>query len=180
MNADEILLLPIFPTTEGDDVDFEMIDCVPSGKGVNLIEDNEIQDKSVIELSGDDSRITFYMSSNLPLISLHINSCSRFVFIVLIMRDTFGVERIVEISNRRSTLLVDGNTCKIPLSMGVGWQYMCLNADDIMSRAFGAQFDSFVEVTLAGGCKVSKMYLHGEPYADVQLPPFLRVAKGKI
>lgn len=168
---------PIFPVSADDDIDFDLLDCVPSGSGVNMIEDDELGEKSVIELSGTDSRITFFTNSNHALMVLHVNACNRFMSICIIVRDDSGDEKSIEISSKRSTLVIEKSICKLPLEIGDGWQRICLNINDLLFRTFGTRYDSCIEVTLTGGCKLSKLFFQWDDYPDPLLPTFLRVAK---
>ena len=170
-------VIPVFPLSSDDDIDFDLLDCVPSGSGVNIIDDEELNEKSVIELSGKDSRITFYMSSPYPWFVFHVNSCGRYATINLIVKDDLCAERLIEISSKKSSILVEKKSCKLPMEIGEGWQRICFDIGDIVNRAFGARFESCLEVTISGGCKFSKIFFQNEQYSDPELPPFLRVAK---
>jgi len=41
LNDEEVNIIPIIPLSM-DDIDFEAIDCIPSGSDINLVEDLEL------------------------------------------------------------------------------------------------------------------------------------------
>lgn len=167
---------PVFPVTDDEEIDFDILDCVASGSDVNIVDDEELDSKAVIELTGNDARITFFVNSSMPLLVFHINACNRFVTLSLFVQDDCGIDRTIEFSSKRSIVQVEQNTAKIPLEIGDGWQRLCINIDDILSHSFGARLGSFIEMTLSGGCRFSKIFFQEEDFADIQLPTFLRVA----
>lgn len=175
MEYDKLQLLPIFPLNGEVELDFDTLDCVPLGE-VNIIDDEEYgNNATVIELSGSDSRITFYCQSNMKYLVCYLHACSRYVSITVTLIDSKGSEITAELSNRRSTVIVDKNNVKIPLNVGAGWQRMCIDLNDIVMRCFGTNFVSCSDVCIGGGPRLAKLFFQGHPYCDPQLPPFLRV-----
>jgi hypothetical protein len=168
-------VLPILPPSDLEIEDFDEIDCVPTGKNVNIVDDDELS-KPIIDIVGNDSRITFFSRTTLPLLVLHLNAVRRFFSLIITARDHEGTSRILEISNKRSTVAITNNTCKTPLEIGDGWQRICLNLDDMVSRAFGKRYSSCSEVAVCGTSRLAVMYFQDKEYADCQLPLFLRVA----
>ena len=176
----DILVTPLFPPSENEIEDFDVIDCTPSGPEVNIIDDEELSGKSVIDIVGDDSSITFFSNSSYRLIVMHINCCNRFFSISIHARDDNGKDRIFELSNRKSTIMILDDTCKVPMEIGEGWQRICLNMDDMLSRAFGSRLVTCSSITFGGSCRVAKVFFQDEDYSDPRLPSFLRVADVKI
>jgi hypothetical protein len=171
----KLLLQPVFPVSGDCELDFDTLDCVPLGE-VNIIDDEEYgNNAAVIELSGQDSRITFYAPSNYQYLVCYLNSCGRYVSLTLNMINSEGKEVNIEMSNRRSTVLIDKNSAKIPLNVGAGWQRMCVDLNDMVYRCFGSKFASCTDISIAGGPRLAKLFFQGHPYHDPQLPPFLRV-----
>lgn len=175
----EIAVIPLFPPSENDIEDFDQVDCTPSGPEVTIIDDEELSGKLVIDIVGEDSSITFFSSSTYPLIVMHINSGNRFFSIIIRVRDDIGKDRIFELSNKKSTIMIADDTCKVPMEIGEGWQRICISMDDMLSRAFGSKLTSCSSITFGGSCRLAKLYFQVEDYADPQLPSFLRVADGK-
>lgn len=171
----------IWPQGEGE-IDFEAIDCLPLGDETNITEDDELnyaQEKAVIEMIGPDSKITFYTNCERHLLVLHLKSCGRFLDFSFILRDDTGKEKFFEVSNKRTLVLVDQEKSLAQLPLIIkdrGWQRICLDMDLLLSRSFGTNFESCVEVTVSGTCRLYKLYFQSYDYADAQLPEFLRVA----
>jgi hypothetical protein len=175
IDYDKLLLLPVFPLSGEVELDFDTLDCVPLGE-VNIIDDEEYgTNASVIELSGNDSRITFYVQSNYRYLVCYLHACGRFVSMTLTLLDSKGREINLELSNRRSNVLIDKSNVKLPLNVGLGWQRMCIDLEDIMARCFGTSFASCSEICIAGGPRLAKLFFQGDSYCDPQLPPYLRV-----
>jgi hypothetical protein len=160
IDYDKLLLLPVFPLSGEVELDFDTLDCVPLGE-VNIID--------------DDSRITFYVQSNYRYLVCYLHACGRFVSMTLTLLDSKGREINLELSNRRSNVLIDKNNVKLPLNVGLGWQRMCIDLEDIMARCFGTSFASCSEICIAGGPRLAKLFFQGDSYCDPQLPPYLRV-----
>lgn len=173
----EIRVLPVFPLSDGE-VTFEEMDCVSSGREINIIEDSELGKTSVLEL-GNNSSLTFFThgDASLPFLVFQLRNVDKFFTITLIVSDTTGCERIVEMSNKRSTICIDNNLCQLPVEIGAGWQYLCIDLNDLLQRAFGTKYRSCSEITVKGSNRVSKIFFEEKQYADVQLPSFLRIVQ---
>lgn len=175
----DIAIFPLFPLSENEIENFDMIDCVPCGPEVNIIDDEELSGKSVIDMGGENSSITFFCSCSYPLIVMHINSSNRFLYISINVRDNCGKDRVFELMNRRSNISIIDNTCQVPMEMGDGWQRICMNMDDMVSRAFGSKYLSCTSLIFGGNCRLARVFFQGEDYADPQLPSYLRVVDTK-
>ena len=175
----DIAVNPLFPPSDNEIEDFDQVDCTPSGPEVNIIDDEELSGKSVIDIVGEDSSITFFSSSTYPLLVIHINSSNRFFSIVIRVRDDIGKDRIFELSNKKSTIMIMDDTCKLPMEIGEGWQRMCISMDDMLSRAFGSKLASCSSISFGGSCRLAAVFFQEYDYSDPQLPSFLRVADGK-
>jgi hypothetical protein len=79
------------------------------------------------------------------------------------------------ISNNRSTVLVTADEVKLPLIIKSGWQFICLDIDDILKRSFGVGYKSCNQLVFSGTCAVWRAYFQDIKYADCQLPYHLRV-----
>lgn len=177
VSESEVFITPIFPLNDDQDVDFDVLDCTPSGE-VHIAEDEELGNSLVVELCGNDSRITFFTQTDYRYLVVFLNACSRFCSVAVIINDDHGNERFIEVSNRRSTVTVENNTAtKIPMEVKEGWQRICLDLQDIVQVCFGTNFSSCLEVSAAGGCRLYKVFLQAEDYAEPQLPTYLRVLK---
>lgn len=173
-----VAVVPLFPTSENEIEDFESVDCHPSGE-VNLIDDEE-SGILVIDIIGEDSRINFFGTSSHPLIAIHVNCSNRFFTIVIHVRDDANKDYVFELSNKRSTITIENNICKLPLEVGEGWQRLCINMEDILLRAFGSTFALSTKITFIGSCRLAKLFYQSDDYSDPELPSFLRVATSDV
>jgi len=180
-------ILPLLPPTAqaAEDYDFDQIDCVPTGPEVNVVDDYELAVNSslggggnglpVVELMGTKSKISFFTNTDLPHLVMHIKTMSRFVIISISLRDEQGKQRVLEMSNAKSTVIVDKSVCSLPLELGEGWQYLNIDLERLVFNAFGTHFAQCSEITVHGSCRLSKLFFQRQEYSDVELPPFLRV-----
>ena len=172
----EVFLISLFPPTNNEFDNFNFIDCNPAGPEVNIVCDYELLGKSVIDIVGEESKITFNCNSTYENLVMQINSGNHFFSIDLRLRDESGKERTFQLSNKKSSIMIINDTCTIPMEVGDGWQRICISLDSMLSRAFGFKFVSCSSVTICGSCRLAKIYFQDEDYADPQLPLFLRVA----
>lgn len=176
----EVHFISLFPPSNDEFDNFNFIDCNPSGPEVNIVCDDELSGKSVIDIVGEESKITFKCDSKYDNLVVHINSGNRFFSIDIHLRDESGKERTFQLSNKKSSIILINDTCTIPMNVGDGWQRICVSLDSMLSRAFGFKFVSCSSVTICGSCRVAKIYFQAEDYADPQLPLYLRVADQSV
>ena len=170
-------VLPVLPPS-GDDFDFDAIDCNPSGPEVTVVDDFELAEKSgspVLDIVGEKSQMTFYTSTMLQHVALHVKSVSRYMSFTFTLIDDTKETRVIVFSNKRSVVTVDKNACNLPIEIGEGWQYLTLDFERICANAFGTHYVSCTECTVNGSCRLSKLFFQKNEYADVELPEFLRV-----
>ena len=173
------VVIAIFPPSEMEIDDFDVIDCVPSGL-CEVVEDEELFGKSVIEIPDTASHITFFGNTRYTMVVMHANCGGRFFSMKISAVDSTGKERVLVISNKKTSVTVTGNECTVPLKVGNGWQRLCINLDDMLTRAFGSRLQLISKVVVYGSCRISKLYYQNKDYADAQLPSYLRVgALGK-
>ena len=79
----EVKVVPLFPPSPNEVEDFDAIDCNPFGPEVNIIDDEELSGRPVVDIVGEDSKITFRSSLSLNMLVMHINSNNRFFSIVI-------------------------------------------------------------------------------------------------
>jgi hypothetical protein len=158
-------------------LDFDLLDCSAFGPEVNIVDDFElqIQSISVIELIGSDSKILFYTDCVRPYLVVQFKSIERFLKISVLCSDDTGNDKLFEMSNKSSFITIDKNACKMPLEIGSGWQYVCIELEELLANGFGTSFLSCKEVTISGSCRLGRLYFQSKKYSDVELPSFLRV-----
>ncbi len=159
-------------------IDFDLLDCAASGPDVNIVDDFELHTQapvSVIDLVGSESQVVFYVDCVRPYLVLHFKSVDKFMKVKILCSDDTGKDKLFEMSNKSSFVTIDQTTCKMPMEVSNGWQYVCIELDELLANAFGTSLVSCKQVTLCGSCRVSKMFFQSRKYADVELPDFLRV-----
>ncbi len=171
---DVVAVIPPGP----DEFDFDQLDCLPVGPEVTIADDFELLLDSgapVLEISGEASKIVFFTQCSLPLINFHIKNVDRFIRITLTFNDNTGVSREVNFSTKRSIVTVEKTIANLPIMIGEGWQYLCLDFRKIAASAFGCTYSACTEITVHGSCRLSKVFFTSNELADVQLPSYLRV-----
>jgi hypothetical protein len=180
-NYEDVLrIIPVIPMSE-EEIDFDIMDCQPQGLDVSIVNDAELSQKSVVEV-GENSHLTFFTlaDENYPFLVLHVKNINMFFVITVVFEDSSGRERIIEMTNKRSTIQVDGDFCKLPIDIEIGWQHICLDMELILNKAFGTSYRQCLEVSMSGSCRFSKIFFQAKRYADAQLPKFLRVAENEF
>lgn len=174
----------VLPPTITGEIDLDMVDCFVSGPDVSMEEDEEltISNKNnsnptmVVELVGFDSRLTLFTDCERPHIVIHFKAMKRFLTISVLCLDDTGKERVFEMSNKNSVVTIENGFCKMPMEVeNDGWQYTCIEVDELLANAFNSSVQSVREITITGTCRISKVFFQSKKYADCELPPHLRV-----
>ena len=85
--------------------------------------------------------------------------------------------RTITISNRRTTIHIHGNQCAVPMELGLGWQYVNIDLNDIMMRCFGTSVEYVSAIIIHGSTRVGKIYFQDKNYSDAELPKLLRILR---
>lgn len=163
-----------------DDFDFDQIDCLPVGPEVTIVDDFELLTETsapVLEITGDASKIVFFTQCSLPFVNFHIKNIDRFIGITLTFNDSDGGSREVNFNTKRSIVTVDKTIANLPVIIGDGWQFLCLDFQRIATSAFGCNYSACTEITVHGSCRLSKVFFTKREVADVELPAYLRVCQ---
>jgi len=145
----------------------------PDGEEIDIIEDSELL-KIVFEI-GDNSRLSFPTNTAHHLLVMVVKNIGRFFEINIKASDSYGATHRVSLSNRRSSIAVNKKTCFLPIQVGDGWQYLCLDLEDILRRCFGVKYFACYEVQVGGPVRVGKIFFQNVQLSDAELPNFLRV-----
>jgi hypothetical protein len=177
MESEVYALLP----RNADDVDLDQMDAVPAGPEVDVVDDLELvgakERMAVVQISGDESSLTFYTNCSLPYLVLHFWNSNRFVSINIALVDDKRQKRVFNLSNKRSIVTVDKNVCSLPMEVVEGWQRVNLDLGGLLSNAFGTNFVSCLELQVCGTCKLARAFFQNKDFADNELPEFLRVCR---
>ena len=113
-----------------------------------------------------------------PYVVIQLKNIDRFISLKLVTIDTDKIERTIEMTTKTSSVTVENNNyCKLPLVVGEGWQRLCFDLNDILTKAFGVKYRRCQEFTVFGSCRIACIYFEASDYADPQLPNFLRVGR---
>lgn len=171
---EKLNLTAVYPISAS--VDENAIDNLPCsyfGEVEQGSDSQLIQQADVLSLV--DAEIDFITSTSYKYLALQIKNVGNFFLISLKVTDSTGKHRTIMVSNNRSTVLIMKDDIKIPLLAKEGWQYICLDLEDILRRAYGVGFRSCSEVVFSGTCRIWRAYFQEKKYADCQLPYHLRV-----
>lgn len=175
-------LLPIFPIDDGD-LDFDSLDCQPTGPDVNIVDDDELAvgaSKPAIELIGRTSQILFFSDCNLPYLVLHIKTMERFMSVSFTIRTLTGEYRQFVLTNNRTNVVISHNAAKLPLVLNDrGWQRICLDLPYLCHKAYNVQYYQTLEISVTGSCRVSGVYFQSRIHSDPELPPYLKIQAAK-
>lgn len=141
---------------------------------VNVVDDVETKMTS-IEVNGDDSYIEFPVQSTDQYIALQLKNLDRFFKLVLRVHDNTGKNRTFIMSNRRTTVHIQNNTCQLPMDIGKGWQYLNIDLRSITAKSFGTEFVYITNIMVYGSMRIGKIYFQDQEYSDLELPHFMRL-----
>lgn len=166
----------VLPPNDGP-VDFDAMNCDVLGTDIHLVQDSELGTKpvNVIEVNGAETRIIFYPDCSRPYLVMHLRSMKRFMSFQITCLDDSGRTRSFQASNKQSVVTIDDDICKMPIQIEGGWQYVCLDLEDMMANAFGCTLSRCTELCITGSCRVAKIFFQSMKYADIELPDYLRV-----
>lgn len=170
----EIKILALYPSERSNESSKSTLKTYGN---IEILPELLFRSKPTININSSESQITFHPNAynNLNLLSLHINALGHFMTIEILIEDTQQNFRKMILTNKKSKIVITEKECVIPIKVGSSWQYVCINLMDLMKKAFGMEFYQCKEVTLKGICKISCIYFHNEPCADVALPKHLQV-----
>ena len=177
MQAEDILaVIPPGP----EDLDFDQIDCMATGPDVTIVDDFELLLEGgcpVLEITGKDSKMIFYTESTLPLVCFQIKNIERYMGITLTMTDDIGESRVANFSTKSSIVTLDKNVINLPINIGEGWQYLCLDFRKLCNHGFGTNYSYCTEISVTGSCRLSKIFFESREFSDAELPEYLRVCQ---
>lgn len=161
-------------------IDFDNLNCNAVGTEISLVEDSELHVKTpvqVIEVVGQDTKLIFYPDCQRPYLVMHLRSMKRFLSFKITCEDSKRGSKTFMASNKQSFITIEDDICRMPLQIGTGWQYICLDLVDMMANAFGSTYTKCIEIEISGSCRIGKIYFQSKQYADIELPDYLRVVK---
>lgn len=143
---------------------------------VAIVDDKELQGQVVAELVGPGARLTFQTRAGVqPLLVAYAKCLDKFFSIDVNVVDGDDNYYTFSFSNRRSIVKIEGHLAEIPMVLGAGWQYISADLADLTAKAFGVAYFSTIQVRVNSSCRLFRLYFAGREYADIELPPFLRL-----
>jgi TorA maturation chaperone TorD len=115
-------------------------------------------------------------TSTQSMLCLFIKHVDKFCSLEVEVVDSAEQYRLLNMSNRRSTATIDGDEALLPLELEEGWNYLCLNLEDVVAAAFGSQYLTTTRVTINGSCSVARVYFQDRHYTVMDLPDCIRSA----
>ena len=113
----------------------------------------------------------------LPYLVFHLKNLNKFVCLEILVKCSDGKKRRLICSNQQSTSRITKTGVSMPLELNsAGWNHICLDLDNLVSTAFGTEYESCFRVTIHSTCRVWKCFFQDRIYSDVELPDHLRVS----
>lgn len=144
------------------------------GSHVDVVED--VGGQSVVEIMGSGATVVFKSAAVEPLLFVYVKTLDKFFSFTVEVID--GCERYytLDFSNRRGHIKVDGSTLRAPVHVeDRRWQYLQIDLARVLRDAFDADYFCTIQVAVHASCRLFKLYLADGTYADLELPPHLRV-----
>ncbi len=144
----------------------------------SIVTDGEIAAEA-LELMGRDGkvRLGFKCECSLPFLVLQLKDIGRFCAVELTVESRAGAEYTIELSSRASVARIGREKASLPLMIRPGWNYCCVDVEDVVHMAFGAHLAFTTGVTVKSSCRVARIFFQDKRYEDRELPAFLRVVK---
>ena len=143
---------------------------------VAIVDDKELQNQAVVELTGPGAALTFQTRAGVqPLLVVYAKCVDKFFSMDVNVVDGDDNYYTFNFSNRRSIVKIEGHLCEVPLVMSSGWQYISADLHELTAKAFGVSYFSTIQVRVNASCRLFRLYFAGREYADIELPPHLRI-----
>ncbi len=134
----------------------------------------------VCELVGKDVMLTFGCRCSLPFLVLHLRDVGRWCSIDLEVVDETKRVRTITATNKVSVARISADKAVLPLVLiGGRWNRVCLDLEDICSKAFGQKLAWTRLLRVGASLRVARIYFADAHYEDRALPPFLRVIQSE-
>ncbi|EQC36239.1 hypothetical protein SDRG_06346 [Saprolegnia diclina VS20] len=156
-----------------------MAECLQLGgeNDVRILHDVDV-DEPVLELVGPETRLVLHTSNVMRYLVLFVKNLDAFFTFELELLDTKREYRTLTITNARSLARVNASHCQMPLALGKGWQYLCMDLQSIVLEAFGTQHVSTVQLRILATCRLLRVFFQDVRYSDAELPPDLSLLEG--
>mmetsp|Transcript_60192 Transcript_60192/g.136085 ORF Transcript_60192/g.136085 Transcript_60192/m.136085 type:complete len:201 (-) Transcript_60192:273-875(-) len=144
---------------------------------VVAVEEDPLLGKDVVTLEGGHARLELPTRCEHPWLIFHLRNRRRFFSIEVVLRDSSGKHRVLTMSNHVSLATMDapnGNAAQLPLSLGEEWQIIPVDLASLVKAIWGTEHRSIEQVRVNASTSVRRIFAADKPYADVELPEYLR------
>jgi len=137
-----------------------------NGGYVKRVTDTDIR-SLVMEIVGDNvatNFITTPISPNqslgitLPYAVLLAKNIKRYFTFEIQVKDDLGARRRLKMSNYQTTARIRPLSCSLPLKMEPGWNQICLDLQEMVSRAFGTNYVETLRLQIHANCRLRRVY----------------------
>jgi hypothetical protein len=144
----------------------------------SVVKDGEIGADALEMVGGRTKvRLSFQCEIRLPFLVVHLKDIGKFCAFGVVCEARDGTELTLELRSNASLARVSSSKAVLPLILRPGWNYCCLDVEDIVHTAFGKVLALTTRVTVESSCRVSKVFFQDKRYEDRELPEFLRVIR---
>ena len=141
---------------------------------VIVLEDEEVQ-ANVVELLGISANLVFPCSTTMRYLVLHVKHLEKYCSVEVEVIDSLRKRRKLQASNNQSKVKVKDEICSMPLELQTGWNYLCLDLEQLLNDAFGTHFRRAICVQIFASCRVWRAFFQSDMFADAEMPPHLQV-----
>lgn len=157
---------------------------------VYVMRDRDLGGAEVVELVGVATQLVLPVRTTLPTLVLHIKDVTKFLDVELSLMTLPSAAawtasrrpaaarvpqlRHLLLSNRVSAIRVGVESATLPLSLSPSWNHLALALPHLVTAAFGEAYESCTGIVLHATTRVAHVYFQDRPFADCELPPFLR------
>eukprot|EP01104_Vermistella_antarctica_P006067 TRINITY_DN167_c0_g1_i1.p1 TRINITY_DN167_c0_g1~~TRINITY_DN167_c0_g1_i1.p1 ORF type:complete len:197 (-),score=43.24 TRINITY_DN167_c0_g1_i1:112-702(-) len=155
---------------EGKEVDGSSISIRPDANiQSNVI---EVVSKNVsntyISCPKDPSRT---LGIKLPYLVLIVKNLDKFFSFEIHASDDKKLRRRLRCSNYQAETRVKPYICTMPLKLDEGWNYIQIDIADLMKKAYGAQYEETLRLTIHANCRIRRVFFSDRLYPEDELPP---------
>ncbi|OQR82690.1 hypothetical protein ACHHYP_15640 [Achlya hypogyna] len=169
----------VVPLGEHPAVRMAVAECLQLGgeNDVRVVHDADV-DEPALELVGPETRIVFHTSNVMRYVVFFVKNLDAFFTFEIELLDAKKEYRTLTVTNARSLARVNACHCQMPLALGKGWQYLCMDLQSIVLEAFGTHHMTTVQIRVLASCRLLRVFFQDVRYSDAELPPDLSLLEG--
>ena len=145
------------------------------GSHTEIVIDDEMNCR-VVQLLGDNASLEMPVKSDLPYLVLQLKNLNRYVCFEVTIKGIDGVKRHLICNSKQSISRITKTSCSIPLELTEGWNYLCLDLQELVEAAFGVQYSYTTKVAVYSTTRLWRAFFQDRKYSDMELPSHLRTS----